>query len=239
MASWSLGPGVDNQQVGGTWTEGDEIVSLSMSSDLNIFDKRVSEKPSRTIQVGSNPCASFLLRNIACPGPSKSGDRCPPNRIGNFLDGYCQREGVVVLCYRRGVPRRRRRSPESCDVSLLRRGWEGFLRWIRRSFERDRWSDFHVSGYIRVAVARSHPLLGQPRFQRSPNQNPSQSEGTGQYFWQRSMGWRWFGITRRHLNSRPPSLRAQSTSMVLWWQLGERSVADTVRAWLAINSGDI
>lgn len=52
VISWSLGPGVDNQQVGGTWTEGDEIVSLSMSSDLNIFDKRVSDKPSRIIQVG-------------------------------------------------------------------------------------------------------------------------------------------------------------------------------------------
>jgi len=52
VTSWSLGPGVDNQQVGGTWTEGDEIVSLSMSSDLNVFDKRVSEKPSRIIQVG-------------------------------------------------------------------------------------------------------------------------------------------------------------------------------------------
>ena len=55
VTSWSLGPGVDNQQVGGTWTEGDEIVSLSMSSDLNIFDKRVSDKPSRIIQVGYIP----------------------------------------------------------------------------------------------------------------------------------------------------------------------------------------
>lgn len=50
VTSWSLGPGVENQQVGGTWTEGDDIVSLSMSSDLNIFDRRASGKPSRIIQ---------------------------------------------------------------------------------------------------------------------------------------------------------------------------------------------
>ena len=55
VISWSLGLGVDNQQVGGAWTEGDEIVSLSLSSDLNIFDKRVSDKPSRIIQVGYIP----------------------------------------------------------------------------------------------------------------------------------------------------------------------------------------
>jgi len=55
VTSWSLGQGVDNQQVGGTWTDGDEIVSLSMSSDLNTFDKRVSGKPSRIIQVGYIP----------------------------------------------------------------------------------------------------------------------------------------------------------------------------------------
>jgi hypothetical protein len=55
VTSWSLGSGVDNQQVGGTWTGGDEIVSLSMSSDLNIFDKRVPDKPSRIIQVGCIP----------------------------------------------------------------------------------------------------------------------------------------------------------------------------------------
>lgn len=51
VTSWSLGTGVSHQQVGGTWTEGDEIVSLSMSSDLNIFDKRVADEPSRIIRV--------------------------------------------------------------------------------------------------------------------------------------------------------------------------------------------
>lgn len=52
VTSWSFGTGVDHQQVGGTWTENDEIVSLSLSSDLNILDKRVGDKPSRIIRVG-------------------------------------------------------------------------------------------------------------------------------------------------------------------------------------------
>jgi len=60
VTSWSLGPGVDNQQVGGTWTEGDEIVSLSMSSDLNVFDKRVSDKPSRIIQAPQKAVTAAL-----------------------------------------------------------------------------------------------------------------------------------------------------------------------------------
>ena len=88
VTSWSLGPGVDNQQVGGTWTEGDEIVSLSISSDLNIFDKRASGKPSRIIQVGYIFRVSTFRHNAGSLGPSKSGDRCPSNRIRNFLDRY-------------------------------------------------------------------------------------------------------------------------------------------------------
>jgi len=55
VTSWSLGAGVDYQQVGGTWTEGDDIVSLSLSGDLNVLDKRVAAKPSRIIRVGQYP----------------------------------------------------------------------------------------------------------------------------------------------------------------------------------------
>jgi len=105
VTSWSLGPGVDNQQVGGTWIDGDEIVSLSMSSDLNIFDKRVSGKPSRIIQVGYIPWVSCLRCNAASLGPPKSGNRCSSNRFGNILDRYRQWKGVVFLCYWRGISR--------------------------------------------------------------------------------------------------------------------------------------
>ncbi len=49
--TWTLGSGVHHQQVGNTWTAGDNIVSLSMSGDLNIFDKRVGDKPARVLYV--------------------------------------------------------------------------------------------------------------------------------------------------------------------------------------------
>ncbi|KAJ3552698.1 hypothetical protein NM688_g4017 [Phlebia brevispora] len=53
--TWTVGSGVPYQQVGNTWTEGDEIVSLSMSGDLNIFDKRTGDKPVRVLQGPSKP----------------------------------------------------------------------------------------------------------------------------------------------------------------------------------------
>ncbi|PIL23440.1 hypothetical protein GSI_14751 [Ganoderma sinense ZZ0214-1] len=49
QTTWTLGSGVNNQQVGNTWTAGDSIVSLSMSGDLNVFDKRVGDKPARVL----------------------------------------------------------------------------------------------------------------------------------------------------------------------------------------------
>ncbi|KAL4079520.1 WD40-repeat-containing domain protein [Scleroderma citrinum] len=49
--TWSLGKGVPNQQVGCVWTTSDDLVSLSMSGDLNIFDKREGgPRPARVIQ---------------------------------------------------------------------------------------------------------------------------------------------------------------------------------------------
>jgi len=50
VTSWKVGTGVHHQQVGNTWTAGDDIVSLSMSGDLNVFDKRSGEKPARVLQ---------------------------------------------------------------------------------------------------------------------------------------------------------------------------------------------
>ncbi|KIP12112.1 hypothetical protein PHLGIDRAFT_27517 [Phlebiopsis gigantea 11061_1 CR5-6] len=49
VTTWTLGKAVDLQQVGNTWTEGDDIVSLSLNGDLNIFDKRVGDKPARVL----------------------------------------------------------------------------------------------------------------------------------------------------------------------------------------------
>lgn len=49
--TWTLGKGVPYQQVGCVWTTSDDLVSLSMSGDLNIFDKREGgPHPSRVLQ---------------------------------------------------------------------------------------------------------------------------------------------------------------------------------------------
>ncbi|TDL25119.1 WD40 repeat-like protein [Rickenella mellea] len=50
IQTWSLGTGIPNQQVGSVWSSEGEIVSLSMSGDLNIFDQRVGDKPSRILK---------------------------------------------------------------------------------------------------------------------------------------------------------------------------------------------
>ena len=49
--TWTLGSGVDHQQVGNVWSGESDIVSLSMTGDLNVFDPRVGDKPARIFQV--------------------------------------------------------------------------------------------------------------------------------------------------------------------------------------------
>ncbi|OBZ67657.1 putative WD repeat-containing protein C9G1.05 [Grifola frondosa] len=70
VTTWTLGSGVPHQQVGNVWTEGDDIVSLSMSGNLNIFDKRVGDKPARVLY-----------------GPQKSITASVPTSSGTFLAG--------------------------------------------------------------------------------------------------------------------------------------------------------
>ncbi|KIY61197.1 WD40 repeat-like protein [Cylindrobasidium torrendii FP15055 ss-10] len=43
--TWSIGSGLDQQQMGNTWTSTAGIVSLSLSGDLNVLDPRVADKP--------------------------------------------------------------------------------------------------------------------------------------------------------------------------------------------------
>lgn len=47
---WTVGSGVSNQQVGGVWSGINDLVSLSMSGDLNVFDPRTGDKPTRVLQ---------------------------------------------------------------------------------------------------------------------------------------------------------------------------------------------
>ncbi|THH00974.1 hypothetical protein EW026_g1639 [Hermanssonia centrifuga] len=71
VTTWTLGSGVNNQQVGNVWTEGDDIVSLSMSGDLNIFDKRTGDKPARVLQGPSKPITAAV----------------PASSSGTFIEG--------------------------------------------------------------------------------------------------------------------------------------------------------
>lgn len=49
--TYTVGTGVNNQQVGIAYAPSGAIVSLSMSGDLNIFDDAESEKPTRVLSV--------------------------------------------------------------------------------------------------------------------------------------------------------------------------------------------
>lgn len=50
LQAWTVGSGVPNQQVGGVWSGISDLVSLSMSGDLNVFDPRTGDKPTRILQ---------------------------------------------------------------------------------------------------------------------------------------------------------------------------------------------
>ncbi|TFY78699.1 hypothetical protein EWM64_g5314 [Hericium alpestre] len=49
ILTYSLGSGIASQQVGNVWNAPDTIVSLSMSGDLNVFDRRSGEKPVKVL----------------------------------------------------------------------------------------------------------------------------------------------------------------------------------------------
>ena len=56
ISSWIVGTEIGDQQVGNAWTAADQLVSLSMNGDLNIFDKRGStDGPVQMIRVCLHP----------------------------------------------------------------------------------------------------------------------------------------------------------------------------------------
>ncbi|KAJ6487813.1 WD40 repeat-like protein [Mycena sanguinolenta] len=75
--TWSLGAGVNNQQMGNVWSRETDIVSLSLSGDLNVFDSRVADKPARVVI-----------------GPQKTITAVAPSGSGTFLAGTA--DGRVV-----------------------------------------------------------------------------------------------------------------------------------------------
>ncbi|KAH7925452.1 WD40 repeat-like protein, partial [Leucogyrophana mollusca] len=59
--TWTVGKGVNHQQVGNVWSGDSDLVSLSMSGDLNIFDSRSGDKPSRVFQAPQKAVTSAAL----------------------------------------------------------------------------------------------------------------------------------------------------------------------------------
>ena len=51
VTTWTLGSGVNHQQVGNTWSGQSDLVSLSISGDLNVFDPRTGDRPTRIFSV--------------------------------------------------------------------------------------------------------------------------------------------------------------------------------------------
>jgi WD repeat-containing protein 1 (actin-interacting protein 1) len=49
--TWTAGSAIGDQQIGNTWSAEHGIVSLSLSGDLNVFDPRVGDKPTRVYSV--------------------------------------------------------------------------------------------------------------------------------------------------------------------------------------------
>ncbi|KAH7878576.1 WD40-repeat-containing domain protein [Lentinula edodes] len=59
ITTWTVGNGVSFQQVGNTWSGESDVVSLSLSGDLNVFDIRTGDKPSRIIQGPQKPITAI------------------------------------------------------------------------------------------------------------------------------------------------------------------------------------
>ncbi|KZP33736.1 WD40 repeat-like protein [Athelia psychrophila] len=64
-ATWTLGAAVTDQQVGNVWSGAEDIVSLSLSGDLNIFDRRVADKPARVVKGTQKAISALAARPSA------------------------------------------------------------------------------------------------------------------------------------------------------------------------------
>lgn len=77
VTTWTVGTGVNHQQLGNVWSGEEDIVSLSMSGDLNVFDRCVGDKPARVFNVSdafpSHADLEFILIGVfSFTGSSKT-----------------------------------------------------------------------------------------------------------------------------------------------------------------------
>lgn len=56
-----MGSGIDHQQVGNTWVGEDQIVSLSVGGNLNVFDRRTGDKPTKILYGAQKGITSSAL----------------------------------------------------------------------------------------------------------------------------------------------------------------------------------
>jgi WD40 repeat protein len=83
---------VNYQQIGNTWSGQTDLVSLSVSGALNIFDPRTGDKPVRVFNVSpSFSCTWYLDLNGFCSlslqAPRKSITSITPSFPNTFLAG--------------------------------------------------------------------------------------------------------------------------------------------------------
>lgn len=60
--TWTVGTTVDDQQLGNTWNGENNLVSLSLGGNLNVFDPRTADKPTRILSVSSLHLLQLVTR---------------------------------------------------------------------------------------------------------------------------------------------------------------------------------
>lgn len=53
VTSWTVGKDIPDQQCGNAWINENEIASLSLRGDINVFDKRTGDAASRILYASS------------------------------------------------------------------------------------------------------------------------------------------------------------------------------------------
>lgn len=61
VATWTLGSSIDHQQVGNAWVGEEQVVSLSVGGDLNVFDRRGGDRPTKILYGAQKGITSSAL----------------------------------------------------------------------------------------------------------------------------------------------------------------------------------
>lgn len=65
--TWTVGSAIDDQQVGNTWSGENNLVSLSLGGNLNVFDPRTPERSARVFSVSVGFLGLCCLINYILP----------------------------------------------------------------------------------------------------------------------------------------------------------------------------